>query len=112
MVYWIRLLRPGESLDPVKRPILASAWHTPADYRRQEAALRELVEQSGGRTIPARSSSEIEPMFIEILRELREQYALGYYADHRRKDGSWRRVKVRVNRRGVVVRTHEGYLDL
>ena len=112
MVYWIRLLRPGESLDAEKRPDLASAWHTPADYHRQEASLHELVEQSGGRIIPARSSSEIEPMFIEILRELREQYALGYYPDERRNDGSWRRVEVRVNRLGVEVRTHEGYLDL
>lgn len=112
MVYWIRLLQPGESADPVKRPDLASAWHTPVEYRRQEAALRELVEQSGGRIIPARSSLEIQPMFIEILRELREQYALGYYPDRRRKDGSWRRVEVRVDRPGVVVRTHEGYLDL
>ena len=112
MVYWIRLLRPGESPDADKRPDLASAWNTPADYRRQDASLRELVEQSGGRIIPAHSSAEIEPMFIEILRELREQYALGYYPDQRRNDGSWRRVEVRVNRLGVLVRTHEGYLDL
>jgi VWFA-related protein len=112
MVYWIRLLRPGEALDADKRPDLASAWHTPADYRRQEASLTALVQQSGGRIIPARSSAEIEPMFIEILRELREQYALGYYPDERRNDGTWRRVQVRVDRPDVSVRTHEGYLDL
>lgn len=112
LVYWIRLLRPGQSIESVGRAKKSSAWHSPTDYLRQEEALRELVEQSGGRTIPARSSSEIEPVFIEILRELREQYALGYYPDIRRKDGSWRRVEVRVNRPGIVVRTHEGYLDL
>jgi Ca-activated chloride channel family protein len=112
MVYWIRLLRPGESLDPDKRPDLASAWRTPVDYRRQEASLTELVQQSGGRIIPAHSSAEIEPVFIEILRELREQYALGYYPDERRNDGSWRRVRVLVGRPDVSVRTHEGYLDL
>jgi VWFA-related protein len=111
MVYWIRLLKAGESADSVDGHDMASAWRTPADYRRQIASLVELVELSGGRIIPARTPSEIEDVFIEILLELREQYALGYYPTKQRNDGSWRRVKVRVERRGVKVRTHEGYID-
>ena len=111
MIYWIRLLEPGESVGTDRRE-RASAWRTRADYRRQAASLRELVELSGGRTIPAKSASEIEPIFVEILRELREQYAIGYYPSEKRNDGKWRRVKVRVRRPGVSVRTHEGYLDL
>ena len=63
------------------------------------------------KTIPARSPSEIEPIFVEILRELRQQYALGYYPNVKRRDGSWHRLKVRVARPGVEVRTHQGYLD-
>jgi len=51
-------------------------------------------------------------VFIDILRELREQYALGYYPTEQRNDGSWRRIKVKVDQSGVKVRTHEGYLDL
>ena len=112
MVYWIRLLDADDTSDGRDGPGMASAWRTPADFRRQAASMRELVELSGGRIIPARSTDEIEPMFIEILRELREQYALGYYPDVRRNDGSWRRIKVRVDRPGLKVRTHEGYLDL
>jgi Ca-activated chloride channel family protein len=91
---------------------MASAWRTRPDYRRQAESLRELVELSGGRIIPARSTEEIEPVFIEILRELREQYALGYYPEVQRNDGSWHRIRVRVDRPDVKVRTHEGYLDL
>ena len=83
-----------------------------ADYRRQTASLVELVELSGGRIIPARTPNEIEGVFAEILLELREQYALGYYPTKQRNDGSWRRVRVKVDRRGVKVRTHEGYIDL
>ena len=112
MVYWIRLLKAGESAGTDSGPNMASAWRTPADYRRQVASLREVVELSGGRIIPARSTDEIEPVFIEILRELREQYALGYYPKVQRNDGSWRRIKVRVARPRVKVRTHEGYPDL
>ena len=112
IVYWIRLLKGGESADIENGPNMASAWRTPADFRRQAMSLRELVTLSGGRIIPARSTDEIEPVFIDILRELREQYALGYYPTVQRNDGSWRRIKVKVDRGGVKVRTHEGYLDL
>jgi VWFA-related protein len=110
MVYWIRLLKGGERED--RNLDMASSWRTRADYRRQAESLRELVELSGGRIIPARSSDEIEPVFIEILRELREQYALGYYPSVERNDGSWHRISVHVDRPGVRVRTHGGYLDL
>lgn len=111
MVYWIRLLEPGESAgdDPRER---ASAWRSPADYRRQVSILRDVVRLTGGRIIPARSATEIEPLFDDILRELRQQYALGYYPSEQRDDGRWRQVRVRVQRPGVAVRTHEGYLDL
>jgi Ca-activated chloride channel family protein len=110
MVYWIRLLEPGRGPDD-DDPEMASAWRMPADYRRQAAALRELVELSGGRIIPVRSSAEIEGVFVAILRELRDQYALGYYPEVRRRDGSWHRIKVRVDRPGADARTHQGYLD-
>ena len=112
MVYWIRLLKADESADSVDDKDMASAWRTPPDYRRQTASLIELVELSGGRIIPARTPNEIEEVFTEILLELREQYALGYYPTGQRNDGSWRRVKVKIDRRGVKVRTHEGYIDL
>ena len=109
MVYWIRLLQPGENADD--EPRMASAWRMPDDYRRQAKALRELVELSGGRIIPIHSATEIEPVFVEILRELREQYALGYYPSERQRDGSWHRLKIEVDRSGVDVRTQRGYLD-
>jgi len=98
MVYWIRLLEPDESVDDEGGPDMASAWRTPADYRRQVSSLVELVKLSGGRIIPARAPSEIEEVFTEILLELREQYALGYYPTQQRNDGSWRRIKVKVDR--------------
>ncbi len=110
MVFWIRLLDAKRGPDDAE-PGMASAWRMPDDYRRQSTALRELVDLSGGRIIPVRSTTEIEPVFVEILRELREQYALGYYPDVHRRDGSWHRLKVRVDRPGAEARTHRGYLD-
>jgi VWFA-related protein len=91
---------------------MASAWRTVPEYHLQIQALKDLVELSGGRIIPVHTPKEIESVFTEILSELRDQYALGYYPAEQRNDGSWRRIKVKVDRRGVKVRTHEGYLDL
>jgi Ca-activated chloride channel family protein len=112
MVYWIRLLEPGKTAEDEDDREMASAWRTVPEYHLQIQALKDLVELSGGRIIPVHTPKEIESVFTEILSELRDQYALGYYPAEQRNDGSWRRIKVKVDRRGVKVRTHEGYLDL
>jgi hypothetical protein len=90
---------------------MVSAWRSPKEYRDQRSALQEIVERSGGRVLPVRSLAEIEPVFGRILLELRVQYALGYYPDERRRDGSWHKVRVEVDRAGVSVRSSQGYLD-
>lgn len=111
MVYWIRMLNPAESIDERDQPQMVSAWRVQEEYRDQRRSLLELVELSGGRMIPVRSTAEIEPVFTDILRELRAQYALGYYPDRQHHDGRWHRVKVRVRAPNVEARTAAGYLD-
>lgn len=110
IIYWIRLLRAGDAAD-LESVHLSSAWRGPGDYREQLDLLEKAVATSGGRTIGARTAQDIQPIFIEILRELREQYAIGYYPDNLARDGRWHRVKVSVGRPGVGVRTHQGYVD-
>jgi hypothetical protein len=46
----------------------------------------------------------------KILRELREQYVLGYQPTQNHGDGSWHKLEVRV-RGGHKVRTRDGYFD-
>ena len=111
MVYWIRLLDRGESLDERDQPQMVSAWRSPKQYREQRSALQEIVERSGGRVLPVRLPAEIEPVFGRVLLELPAQYALGYYPAERRRDGSWHKVRVEVDRAGVDVRSAQGYLD-
>jgi Ca-activated chloride channel family protein len=112
LLYWIRLERTRDPIGQGSASQLASAWKGPPDYQQHFDTLTEMVRGSGGRIIDAHTPEDIQPVFLEILQELREQYALGYYPDNRRNDGSWRKVKVEVSRPGVAVRTHEGYVDL
>jgi len=50
-------------------------------------------------------------VFLDVLRELREQYVLGYYPSNERNNRAWHRVKVGVRGAGLDARTAEGYID-
>jgi Ca-activated chloride channel family protein len=113
LIYWIRLSRQSGGMAPDEPGTkLQSAWRGADEYRRQFSLLQRVVEESGGRIIKVVRLEEIERVFVQILQELREQYVLGYYPSERQNNGSWHRVRVKVKRRGVDVRTHEGYVDL
>lgn len=66
---------------------------------------------SGGRVVPVAADEEIEPVFADVLAELREQYVLGFYPTIQRDDGSWHEVEVDVRGSGLDVRTSSGYVD-
>lgn len=108
LLYWIRLERATERGNEDQ---LSSSWRSAGEYVGQLAGLGEVVTSSGGRTVVARSPQQIRPVFLEILEDLRAQYALGYYPHNLRNDGSWRDVRVKVTRSGTHVRTHDGYVD-
>lgn len=103
-VYWIRL-GAASALS------LSCAWKAPEAMRREAADLERLVAESGGRVVPLPRLEDAVPAFAEVLREIRDQYVLGYYPSARRRDGSWHRVAVRAAGPGLTVRLREGYVD-
>ena len=105
LVYWIHL-QEGRGTQS-----FSTAWRNATANQEELDQLSEVVEQSGGRITILDQVEQIEPAFREILRELREQYALGYYPSQSRGDGAWHSVDVRVSRPGVKVRTRGGYVD-
>jgi len=60
--------------------------------------LTAVTEQTGGRTLAVDNASKIPDAAAEISRELRNQYVLAYRPADSRKDGKWRKVKVKVTR--------------
>jgi Ca-activated chloride channel family protein len=79
------------------------------DYRLAARYLQELADRSGGRLHKADTLHNVSQAFSMIAEELRHQYALGYYPTNAKKDGTYRRVKVRVEKTGMIVRAREGY---
>ena len=108
LVYWVR---PGPLLSAdLVRPVPLSSWTSADDLEETLATLEEIVDASGGRIVPVPDISRAGAAFADILAELREQYALGYYPDDLRRDGSWRKVRVKVTGRHRA-RTQSGYYD-
>jgi Ca-activated chloride channel homolog len=71
-------------------------------------ALREITDDSGGRTEIIRHPRDLEPSTGNIADELSKQYYLGYPAPGVR-DGRWRTIRVEVNNRSYIVRARRGY---
>jgi VWFA-related protein len=79
------------------------------EYRRAARYLQELADRSGGRLYEADTIYNLSQAFSNIAEELRHQYSLSYYPSNAKKDGAYRRVKVRVEKPGMIVRAREGY---
>jgi Ca-activated chloride channel homolog len=79
------------------------------DYRKGARYLQELADRSGGRLYQADTLYNLSKAFSNIAEELRHQYSLSYYPSNSKKDGAFRRVKVRLEQPGMIVRAREGY---
>jgi Ca-activated chloride channel family protein len=71
-------------------------------------ALRELTDDSGGRTEIVRSPRDLDPATASIADELSKQYYLGYPSPEK-KDGRWHTIRVEVKGHSYRVRARRGY---
>jgi len=71
-------------------------------------ALRQLTDDSGGRTEIVRSPRDLDPATAGISDELSQQYSLGYPSTGK-NDGRWHAITVDVNRPGLRVRARRGF---
>jgi Ca-activated chloride channel family protein len=78
------------------------------DDRVNVAALRDITDDSGGRTEIVRWVRDLDPAVAGIADELSKQYYLGY-APSGAKDGRWHTIRVDV-RQGYRVRARRGYV--
>lgn len=59
-------------------------------------SLRKITEQTGGRAYFPRSESELRSAFVQIQRDLREQYLVAYSPSNKARDGSYRKIQIEV----------------
>ena len=111
LVYWIRISGGNDGRAYGEGVNMTSAWKDSAQYHEQLELLTQVADESGGRILEVGAPDEIRPVFIDILKELREQYVLGFYPNDRRNDGRWHKVRVEVPGEDVEVRAPRGYVD-
>lgn len=73
------------------------------------SALREITDDSGGRTEIVRSGRDLDPATASIADELSRQYYLGYSSTGR-KDGRWHAIRVDVRDSSLHIRARKGYV--
>jgi VWFA-related protein len=80
-----------------------------SDDRVNVAALRDITDDSGGRTEIVRWTRDLDPAVSGIADELSKQYYLGY-AQAGVKDGRWHSIRVEVSNPTFHVRARRGYV--
>jgi VWFA-related protein len=73
-------------------------------------ALRQITDDTGGRTEIVRGFGDLDDAVARIADELSKQYYLGY-ASSGEKDGRWHAIRVEVQDRKLTVRARKGYVD-
>jgi Ca-activated chloride channel family protein len=76
---------------------------TPVKY------LQQLAERTGGRYFKATDTNSIKKSFAEVAEELRRQYVIGYYPEETSQTRQERKIKIRVNRKHIVIRARRSY---
>jgi Ca-activated chloride channel family protein len=72
-------------------------------------ALREITDDSGGRTEIVRDFRDLDPAVASIADELSQQYYLGYPSPGHR-DGRWHTIRVELRDPSLQVRARKGYV--
>lgn len=103
--------RPGGRF-PIRPQIFGGnggqrSW--PSDERVNVVALRDMTDDSGGRTEIVRYARDIDPATASIADELSKQYYLGY-SPTAPKDGRWHTIRVELKSTSYRVRARRGYV--
>lgn len=103
---------PGVPVNPPRpQPLPRGGYGSrgSTDDRVNIAALRDITDDSGGRTEIIRTPRDLDPATAGIADELSKQYYLGY-ASSGVKDGRWHAIRVEVRNPAYRVRARRGFV--
>jgi len=61
-----------------------------------EGALRKIAERTGGRAYFPKHERDLRDAFVQIQRDLREQYLVAYSPSNKARDGSFRKIEIQL----------------
>jgi len=85
------------------------SWTRTTGERVNPDALREVTDDTGGRTEIVRGFGDLQAATARLADELSKQYSLAYSSTEDR-DGRWHAIRVEVRDRRLTVRARRGYM--
>ena len=104
-----RVPQPPARTPPPMPPAGGSVRGSRLDDRVNVATLRDITDDSGGRTEIVRTGRDLDPATASVADELSKQYYLGYPSPGKR-DGRWHTIRVELRAGDHLVRARRGYV--
>jgi Ca-activated chloride channel homolog len=90
-------------------PPQGRTWNQGCSDSVDTGALRDMTDDSGGRTEIIRNPRDLDQATASIADELSKQYYLGYLSPGK-KDGRWHSIRVELRNRSYRIRARRGYV--
>lgn len=74
-----------------------------------EGELRRMSDETGGHVFKVDRKNTLESVFRQLQEEMRSQYAIGYTPTNDKKDGSYRKLEIKVANKDMKVQARKGY---
>jgi len=74
-----------------------------------EAYLRQMSDATGGHVYKVDHKHTLDDVFRELQEEMRTQYAIGYTPINEKKDGSYRKLEIKLAQKDLKVQARKGY---
>jgi hypothetical protein len=87
----------------------SGTWSRSSGERVNPEALREVTDDTGGRTEIVHGFGDLQAATARLADELSKQYSLAYSSTEER-DGRWHAIRVEVRDRRYTVRARKGYM--
>jgi Ca-activated chloride channel family protein len=101
-------LREAEESDVVVYTVQYGDLQPLRHQESPQIYLQQLAEKTGGRYFKGGDMNTIKQSFVEVAKELRRQYVVGYEPNEPERVGA-RKIRVKVNRKHVAVRARASY---
>ncbi len=74
-----------------------------------EGALKKLSDETGGHVYKVDRKHPLDQVFKELQDEMRSQYAIGYTPANDTKDGSYRKIDIKLAKKDLKAQARKGY---
>jgi VWFA-related protein len=73
------------------------------------SAMRKMSDETGGRVYKVDRKHSLDQVFKELQDEMRSQYSIGYTPANERKDGSYRKIDIKLSNKELKPQARKGY---